>query len=397
MNRTNIVRLVINKNHKKLMLELMTLSSCVWNMANYNFRQAIINKKKVNSFFKQQQVIQRTNEYQKLGRCYALPMLQKHSFVVNSFFRLIKSKTQKRVGLPKYYKNRKTNTTIPSMLRFDSEAYHFKEDEVRLPLSIKMRKEIGMKGIVFKYRGKLIWEGRQRQGEIHYDSIRKKFYLHQSIEVKNPKKMSGKKVLSIDIGIKRGIAGFDNEKAYLYPNPIVKEWKQITKRIARLKKIAYFRNGQKTTTQIRSLFGKRSRIVDNYFKNIVSWQINQAKPSKVIVGDVKGILEKPRKNKTGNQMTHNLWSFGLLYKRLQNKCEEQGIELIRVPEKYTTQLCPSCDSLNKPIDRDYECSCGYSQDRDINGAINIYRQNVSGTVCLHPVVENDHLLIGDAK
>lgn len=397
MQRTNIVRLVVNKPQKKLLLELMTLSSCVWNMANYNFRQAIVNKKEVKSFFKQQQAIQKSEDYQKLGRSYALPMLQKHSFVVNSFFKLIKSKSQTKVGLPKYYKNRKTNTTIPSMLRFDSAQYYFKDDKVHLPLSIKMRKETGINGIVLNYKGKPRWEGKQRQGEICYDSIRKKFYLHQSIEVKEPEKIRGNKTLSIDIGIKRGIVGFDNEKAYLYPNPIVKDWKQITKRIARLKKIAHFRNGRKTTTQIRSLFGKRSRIVDNYFKNIVSWQINQSKPSKVIVGDVKGILEKPKKNKIGNQMTHNLWSFGLLYKRLQNKCEEQGIELIRVPEEYTTQLCPSCDSLNKPIDRDYECACGYSQDRDINGAINIYRQNVSGTVCLHPMVENDHLLIGDAK
>ena len=103
MQRTNVVELVANKGQKKLLLEMMTLSSCVWNMANYNFRQAIINKEKVNSFFRQQQAIQNSDNYQRLGRSYALPMLQKHSFLVNGFFGLIKSKTQEEVGLPKYY------------------------------------------------------------------------------------------------------------------------------------------------------------------------------------------------------------------------------------------------------------------------------------------------------
>ena len=97
-------------------------------------------------------------------------------------------------------------------------------------------------------------------------------------------------------------------------------------------------------------------------------------------------------------MTHNLWSFDLLYKRLQNKAEEKGIEIEFVPEDYTTQTCPNCGTKNKPIDRAYECdSCGYAQDRDINGAINIYRFNVSEDVCMYPVVENHHLLVGDVR
>ena len=395
MQRTNVLELVTNKEQKKLLLEMMTLSSCVWNQANYNFRQAVIKKEKTNSFFKQQQqAIQNTKTYQKLGRSYALPMLQKHSFVANSFFGLIKSKTQEEVGLPKYFKNRKTNTTLPSLLRIDSAQYYFKKDKAHLPLSRAMRKETGLKGIILKYNGELRWEGKQGQAEIHYNKIKKKFYLHQAVEIKEPKQRTGKKVLAIDIGIKRGIAGFDNKKAYLYPNPIIKKWKQITKRISRLQKIAKARNGLWTTKQIDALYEKRRLMADNYYKNIVSWCIKDANPDKIVVGDVKDILEKKNKNKTANRMTHTLWSFSLLYKRLQNKCEEKGIELVRVPEPFTSQLCPSCGSFNTPIDREYKCGCGYEQDRDINGALNIFHQNIDGKICLHPAVENHRLLLG---
>jgi hypothetical protein len=46
MQRTNVLELVASKEQKKLLLEMMVLSSCVWNMANYNFRQAIFKKEK---------------------------------------------------------------------------------------------------------------------------------------------------------------------------------------------------------------------------------------------------------------------------------------------------------------------------------------------------------------
>jgi len=397
MQRTNVVELVASKQQKKLLLKLITLSSCVWNMANYNFRQAIFKKEKIKSFYKQQQAIQTKDDYQKLGRSYALPMLQKHSFTVNSFFKLIKSKTQEKVGLPKYLKNRKTNTTIPSILRIDSGQYYFKKDKVHLPLSRKMRKETNLKGIVLEYKGKPRWEGKQGQAEIHYNKTKKKFYLHQSVKIKDPKQRHGNKTLAIDIGIKRGIAGFDNKKAYLYPSQIVKKWKQITKRIKRLQRIAKTRNNKWTTKQIATLYQKRCLMMDDYYKNIVSWAIKDANPDKIIVGDVKDILAKPQKNRKANQMTHNLWSFDLLYKRLANKCQEKGIELTKVPEPYTSQLCPACGNFNKPMDRAYECDCGYKQDRDINGAINIYRQNIDGRVYLHPAVENHRLLVGGCK
>jgi putative transposase len=397
MQRTNTLELVANKEQKKMLLEMMTLSSCVWNQANYNFRQAIVKKEKVNSFFEQRKSIQNTENYQKLGRCYAAPMLFKHSFVVSGFFGLIKSKTQKKVGLPKYFKNRKTNTTIPSFLCIESDRYYFKNDKVHLPLSRKMRKETKLKGIVLKYSGQPKWIGKQGQAEIHYSNINKKFYLHQSLEVKTPKQRKGKKILAIDIGIKRGIAGFDNRKAFFFPNPIIKKWKQFTKRISRLQKIAKCRNGIYSTKQIRAIFYKRNLMLDNYFKNIVSWTIKSNNPDKIIVGDVKNILSNPSKNKSINRMTHNFWSFDLLYERLENKCQEKGIELVKVPEPYTSQLCPNCGSFNIPVDRKYECGCGYKQDRDINGAINIYHQNIGGKVCLYPVVENHRLLVGVSR
>ena len=74
-------------------------------------------------------------------------------------------------------------------------------------------------------------------------------------------------------------------------------------------------------------------------------------------------------------------SFYQFEKRLESKCEERGVSLIRGSEAYTSKTCTRCGVLNTCKDRDYDCkSCGLSIDRDVNGARNIYlRLGVTST------------------
>jgi putative transposase len=71
----------------------------------------------------------------------------------------------------------------------------------------------------------------------------------------------------------------------------------------------------------------------------------------------------------------NMWRFGELVNQLKNKLSRWGIYLVCVSEAYTTKTCPNCKSLNKTTSRNYVCSCGYIQHRDIVGAINILNNN----------------------
>ena len=107
MRRTNAIQLLPTKQQKIILKEMMLLSSCVYNMANYIVRQQIINKEKISSYISLREELQQKPDYQLLGRSYSLPKIQKYSETTTSFFKTIKSKMQKQVGLPKYYKNRK--------------------------------------------------------------------------------------------------------------------------------------------------------------------------------------------------------------------------------------------------------------------------------------------------
>jgi hypothetical protein len=167
MQRTNVVQLMPSKRQRKVLRECMLLSSCVYNMTNYEVRQAFFKKEKVPGFFALQRMIQQKDDYRMLGRSYGLPRIQIYAETNSARFKLIKSKTQEKVGLPKYLKNRKTNTTLPSYLVLDGCQYALGKRKIRIPLSRAMRKKYGLKHFEIPYNGVLRWRGEQQRGQIH--------------------------------------------------------------------------------------------------------------------------------------------------------------------------------------------------------------------------------------
>lgn len=61
--------------------------------------------------------------------------------------------------------------------------------------------------------------------------------------------------------------------------------------------------------------------------------------------------------------------------KLEAKCRESGIELRVVDRWYpSSKLCHHCGSIRRDLklsDRIYKCSCGYTEDRDFNAALNL--------------------------
>ena len=105
--------------------------------------------------------------------------------------------------------------------------------------------------------------------------------------------------------------------------------------------------------------------------------------STVYYGDLDSCTRNTKERvgkKSGQKL--NEWNHGLLMLQLENKLNRYGIELVKVKEYYTSKKCPVCGKLNTPKGRQYECSCGYKQHRDIVGSINILNDN-HGTKLTH--------------
>jgi putative transposase len=104
----------------------------------------------------------------------------------------------------------------------------------------------------------------------------------------------------------------------------------------------------------------------------------------VVIGDVEGVQRytskrnkrrKKKRRKDVNQK-HSNWSFGKVQQQLKYKLEEKGITLSKENEAFTSQTCPVCGKRNKTKTRNYKCSCGYTQHRDVHGASNILSKHL---------------------
>lgn len=390
MQRTNVIQLMPNKKQKKILQECMLLSSCVYNMANYEIRQSFFKGEKVPNFFALQQKLQNKDDYKSLGRSYALPRIQIYAETNSARFKLIKSKTQKRVGLPKYLKNRKTNTTIPSYLVIDGCQYHIDKNKITIPLSRQMRKKHYLKSFKINYNGILKWKGKQHRGQIHFKD--NKFYFYQSVELKTPKLKKAKVCAGMDLGIKKlfAIKISDDEDKLIGSKRHYKQWLYYTNLIAEEQTKLSLVN-KKSSKRLSKLFRLRTKWQNNLYNNLIASTFKFLKRNKVdtvFIGNVQGIREDADWGRKGNKMLHNYWAYDSIYQKCNNKAEEFGITLIKDTEEYTSQTCPVCeiaDSSNKK-DRLFLCSnpdCGHFGHRDLIGAENILIKGMRGLQSTH--------------
>lgn len=388
MQRTNGIQLMPNKLQKKILQECMLLSSCVYNMANYEVRQAFFKKKRVPSFFDLQQELQGKDDYKVLGRSYALPRIQIYGETNSARFKLIKSKKQSSVGLPKYFKNRKTNTTIPSYLVIDGCQYHINKNKITIPLSRSMRKEYGLSSFRINYNGVLKWKGSQKRGQIHFKDG--KFYFYQSVDLPEPRLVKSGVCAGIDLGIKKlfAIKISNGEEKLIGRKRHFRQWNYYTNLIAdeqsKLSKI-----NRKCSRRLSKLFSLRSKFQNNLYNNLTSSAfrfLNKNSVDTLFIGDVNGIRECADWGKKGNKMLHNYWAYDLLYHKIFNKAEEYGINYKQPTEEYTSQTCPICgvaEATHKK-DRIFVCSfCDFFGHRDLVGASNILNNGMHSLLSVH--------------
>jgi putative transposase len=385
MQRINKLQLKPSKKQKAILKELMLLSSCVYNIANYQTRQQFFKGEKIPNFHQLQQNVQNEEDYQLLGRSYSLPRLQIYSETTSARFRLIKSKKQSKVGLPKYLKNRKTNTTIASYLAIDGCQYSINKHSATIPLSRQMRKKYNIKHFCMPYNGLLKWQGKQQRGQIKFKDG--KFYLHQAVELTTPTIKANSMHAGIDLGIKKLLTIITNsgQEKIIGSKRFFRQWQFWTAKISEeQEKLAEI--NRKSSNNLQRLYNKRTKWQNNLYNNLVSRLFRFAKKnaiSHITVGDISNIREDADFGKKGNQMMHNYWSFGSLLQKIENKAEEFGIQIEKTTEEFTSRTCPICldNSKSNCKDRIFICSfCGYVDHRDIVGATNILSKSLHGSI-----------------
>jgi len=116
-------------------------------------------------------------------------------------------------------------------------------------------------------------------------------------------------------------------------------------------------------------------------KAFTDWCIEQ-KITEVAMGNPDGVQRntKERIKKKSRRVELTNWTFGKIHDQLEYKLKSYGITIAKQDESYTTQTCPVCGKRNKCETRNYECSCGHSDHRDLNGSKNILSKYLYGNI-----------------
>jgi len=126
---------------------------------------------------------------------------------------------------------------------------------------------------------------------------------------------------------------------------------------------------ERITNKRKNFTHQNSRKIVNKYGTICLEDLN-----------VQNMLQKSTILVDGQQLsakpTHrsiNDVSWNEFVRQLKYKAEEAGSSVILVDPKNTTKMCSVCGKLvNKDLsDREHNCSCGHSEDRDLNASKNI--------------------------
>ncbi len=215
-----------------------------------------------------------------------------------------------------------------------------------------------------------------------YDN--KYWYLTFSYEHESQMFRTKNKSIGIDLGIKT-LAYLSNKTKYYNINKskrvrsLKKKLKRLQRQVSRKyelnkqgKTFIKTKNIEKLEQRIRLISRQISNIRDTYIHTMTK-EIIKLKPCKIVIEDlnVTGMMKNRHLSKAVAECNFSKIREYLIYKAKMYL----NIEVTVADRFYpSSKTCHHCGQVKKDLklsDRDYKCSCGYSNDRDYNAALNL--------------------------
>lgn len=200
------------------------------------------------------------------------------------------------------------------------------------------------------------------------------------------KSVDKNKVLSIDLGKKNLLSVYDveNNKGIIYSSKFLsKNQKHLDKRIDEIKSLQDkkkkgSRKSKQLNRKLKSIQSKK-KTQTNLTLQRVSKDLSKQNKT-ILIGELSNLKQNIKTNfKSLNRQMQNNWNLASFIRLIEYKNQLKGNQVIKVNEAWTSKTCCKCGNINHDLDlsdRQYICDCGNNLSRDINGAINIYKQFV---------------------
>lgn len=223
-----------------------------------------------------------------------------------------------------------------------------------------------------------------------------KWFVYVRSELENQVlERGGDEPIGIDVGIKRFATMSDG--AFVEPvNSFKKHEKRLRKAQQSLsRKKRRSKNWYKAVKKVAHIHARIADVRKDFLHKL-STTISK-NHAVVVVEDLKianmtrsarGTVEDPGTNvkqKSGLNRAILDQGWGMFREMLKYKLEWSGGRLIKVPPQYTSQTCPECAHVskdNRKSQASFVCvSCGYANNADHVGAINILRAGLAQLAC----------------
>lgn len=212
------------------------------------------------------------------------------------------------------------------------------------------------------------------------------FYLLISYQFEKDMKRNNldkDKILGIDMGIKNPVymsVSVSPARTHISGTEIQQHRKMVEARRRELQEQGKYcgkgrrGHGRKKKLQPVEKFAKkiqnfRNTLNHKYAKHVVEYALKH----RCGVIQLEDLTEISAKNKKSTFLGD--WTYYDLQTKIEYKAKEQGIEVVKVSPKYTSQRCSECgviDSESRPTQETFKCtSCGYTENADYNASRNL--------------------------
>ena len=185
-----------------------------------------------------------------------------------------------------------------------------------------------------------------------------KWFLLVTFKKETPQKKKEGKIIGIDIGIKKLIA--TSEKEFY--------GKEIELLIDKIQKK---KQGSKA---FRRAIAERDYYINKTVKKLPLGSLKT-----IVMENIKNIkrnTKKERRLRKEFRSKFQRWTYPLLFSRINQLCEADGVHFYAVDPAYTSQTCNICGfvhKLNRKGEKFLCKNCGYTQDADFNASKNILK------------------------
>jgi IS605 OrfB family transposase len=248
-----------------------------------------------------------------------------------------------------------------SSVRYDARSMTLRPDCQTVSLAVCHKDRITGRLQMSARMRKQFQQGELGSAELVYR--KGNFYLHISITIPAPEVKQPQGSLGVDLGFNRVAVTSDN-KFHTAKN--IRHKKACYKRTRR----SLQANGGKSAKRaLKRVSGRERRFVADT-NHCVSKQIvadAKANNQRIVLEDLNGIRQ------TGKAKCVHAWSFAQLQEMIGYKAAREGVEVVYIDPRYTSQTCSRCLHLGvRPNQSSFQCrDCGYQINADLNGAKSI--------------------------